>query len=64
MSHPREDSASPGGSVVAYDAVTGKPLWHSRIGEVTNPPITYMLDGRQHILVAAGDSLYDFALYE
>jgi len=53
-----------GGSLVAYDAVTGKPLWNSRIGNVTNPPITYMLDGRQHILVAAGDSLYDFALYE
>ncbi len=53
-----------GGSLVAYDAVTGTPLWHSRIGTVTNAPITYMLDGRQHILVAAGDSLYDFALYE
>ena len=53
-----------GGNLVAYDAVTGKPLWHSRIGSITNAPITYMLDGRQHILVAAGDSLYDFALYE
>ena len=29
-----------------------------------NAPITYMLDGRQHILVAAGDTLYAFALYE
>ena len=53
-----------GGNLVAYDAVTGTPLWHSRIGNVTNAPITYMLDGRQHILVAAGDTLYAFALYE
>ena len=53
-----------GGNFVAYDAVTGKPLWHARIGNVTNAPITYMLDGRQHILVAAGDTLYAFALYE
>jgi len=25
-------------------------------------PITYMLDGRQYILVAAGDSLYAFVI--
>ena len=31
-----------------------QPLWHSRIGNVTNPPMTYMLDGRQHILVGGG----------
>jgi alcohol dehydrogenase (cytochrome c) len=52
------------GNLVAYDAVTGKPLWHSRIGPVSNPPTTYMLDGRQHLLVASGDTLYAFALYE
>ena len=53
-----------GGNIVAYNAQTGKPVWHSRIGNVTNPPITYMLDGRQYLLVAAGDTLYAFALYE
>jgi len=57
-------SGDAGGNFVAYDAVTGTPLWHSRIGGVTNAPITYMLDGRQHILVASGDTLYAFALYE
>ena len=40
-----------GGNFVAYDAETGAPLWHSRIGNVTNAAVTYMLDGRQHILV-------------
>ena len=53
-----------GGNLVAYDAATGAPLWHSRIGDVTNPPITYLHDGRQYILVAATDTLYAFALYQ
>ena len=53
-----------GGNIVAFNATTGKPVWHSHIGNVTNPPITYMLDGRQHLLVAAGNMLYDFVLYD
>jgi alcohol dehydrogenase (cytochrome c) len=52
-----------GGNIVAYDAGTGKPLWHSRIGNVTNAPQTYMIDGKQYLLVAAGDTLYSFTLY-
>jgi alcohol dehydrogenase (cytochrome c) len=52
-----------GGNIVAHDAVTGKPLWHSHIGNVTNPAQTYMLDGRQYVLVATGDTLYAFTLY-
>ena len=43
---------------------SGKPLWHSRIGNVTNATETYLVDGRQHVLVAAGDALYSLALYE
>lgn len=41
---------------------SGKPLWHSRIGNVTNAPETSLVDGRQHVLVAAGDAWYSFAL--
>jgi alcohol dehydrogenase (cytochrome c) len=52
-----------GGSIVAHDAATGKPLWHSRIGSVTNPPVTYRLEGRQYLLVAVDDTLYAFTLY-
>jgi alcohol dehydrogenase (cytochrome c) len=48
---------------VAHDAVTGKPLWHSHIGPVSNAPETYMLDGHQYLLTAAGDTLYAFTLY-
>ncbi len=51
------------GNFIAFDPATGKPLWHSRIGTVTNAPETYMIGGRQHVLVAAGDSLYAFTLY-
>jgi hypothetical protein len=29
---------------------------------VTNAPQTYMLDGKQHVLVAVGDQLYAFRL--
>jgi alcohol dehydrogenase (cytochrome c) len=52
------------GNFIAFDPANGKPLWHSQIGQVTNAPETYMVDGRQHILVAAGDTLYSFTLYQ
>ena len=51
------------GNLVAYDPANGKILWHSRLGTVSNAPETYMLDGHQYVLVAAGDTLYSFVLY-
>jgi alcohol dehydrogenase (cytochrome c) len=51
------------GNIVAHDAFTGKALWHSKIGGVTNPPQTYLLDGRQYLLVATGDTLWAFVMY-
>lgn len=51
------------GNLVAYDAALGKPLWHARLGQVSNAPETYLIDGKQYILVAAGDTLYAFYLY-
>jgi alcohol dehydrogenase (cytochrome c) len=52
-----------GNNLVAYDAKTGQPLWHTKIGTPSNPPITYMLDGRQYLLVACGGTLFSFVLY-
>ncbi len=52
-----------GGNIVAYDAAKGTPLWHSHIGSVTSAPQTYMLDGRQYLLVGVDDTLYSFVLY-
>lgn len=51
------------GNLVAYDPANGKILWHTHLGNVSNAPETYMLDGHQYILVAAGDTLYSFTLY-
>ena len=51
------------GNFVAYDAATGKPLWHAGLGANTsNGPQTYLLDGRQYVVVGAGDSLFAFTL--
>jgi len=52
-----------GGNIVAYDPADGKILWHSHIGQVSNAPETYMLDGHQYLLVAAGDAMFSFMLY-
>jgi alcohol dehydrogenase (cytochrome c) len=51
------------GNLVAYDATMGKILWHSRIGQVSKAPQTYMIDGRQYLLAAAGDTLFAFYLH-
>jgi alcohol dehydrogenase (cytochrome c) len=51
------------GNFVAHNATTGAPIWHSRIGNITNAPQTYQLDGRQYVIVATGDSLWSFVKY-
>jgi alcohol dehydrogenase (cytochrome c) len=56
-------AADGAGNLVAYDAEAGKPLWNTRIGNVTNAPQTYMLDGRQYLIAATGDTLWSFVLY-
>ena len=50
------------GNFVAYDAGTGKPLWHTKIGNVTNAPQTYTLDGHQYVIAAAADTVWAFML--
>jgi alcohol dehydrogenase (cytochrome c) len=55
--------ADGSGNFVARDIKNGSPLWHSRIGVISNAPQTYMLGDRQHVLVATGDTLWAFALY-
>jgi len=51
------------GNLVAHDVANGKPLWHTRIGAVTNAPQTYMLDGHQYLIAATGDTVWSFMLY-
>lgn len=50
-------------NLIIYSADKGKILWHQRVSaNLSNAPITYMMDGRQWILYGAGDSLRAFAL--
>ncbi len=50
-------------NLIAFDPADGKILWHSRLAaRVTNGPETYLLDGRQYLVVGAGDSLYAFTI--
>jgi alcohol dehydrogenase (cytochrome c) len=49
--------------LVAFDPANGKILWHAGLaGNVANGPETYMLDGKQYLVVGAGDCLYAFTL--
>ena len=49
----------PSGYLHAYDARTGRELWSFFCGAgVDAPPISFELDGRQYIAVAAGGSRY------
>jgi alcohol dehydrogenase (cytochrome c) len=56
-------SGDPAGNLIAFDALKGTILWHAQLGaQLTNSPQTYLLDGRQYIVVAAGDTLFAFYL--
>ena len=49
---------------VALNATTGEPLWHCTLPSgMTNAPISYELDGTQYVVMAAGDSVYAFAMF-
>jgi alcohol dehydrogenase (cytochrome c) len=56
-------SGDTAGNLVARDPANGTPLWHSALGNVSNAPGTYELDGYQYVVVAGGDTLYAFRLY-
>ncbi len=51
------------GDFYALDARDGRCLWHVGLGgTVSGGPITYSVDGRQYVAVAAQGALYAFAL--
>lgn len=56
-------SGSNEGNIFALDARTGKPLWNFHSGgSVSSNPISFHIDGRQHVAVAADKVLYVFGL--
>ena len=47
----------------ALDARSGKQLWKRYLGGlVAASPITYLVDGKQYVSIAAGHSLFTFGL--
>jgi len=52
------------GNVMAFESRTGKNVWHYQLGASmrSTAGTTYMLDGRQYLLVPAGSLLTAFAL--
>jgi PQQ-dependent dehydrogenase (methanol/ethanol family) len=53
----------PSGDIVAADARNGKALWHFRTtGENKASPMTYMVDGKQFVVLAAGPNILSFSL--
>jgi alcohol dehydrogenase (cytochrome c) len=51
------------GNVIALDAASGKALWHFQCGSsVYASPMTFSVDGKQYVTVAAGSALFTFGL--
>jgi alcohol dehydrogenase (cytochrome c) len=52
------------GNLLAFESTSGKNLWHYQLGTAlrNTSGTTYMLDGRQYLLVPSGTTLTAFAL--
>lgn len=51
------------GNVLALDTKDGKTLWHSGTGvPMQSSPITYTLDGQQHVVTSSGGVLFSWTL--
>ena len=56
-------SATAEGNLIALEARTGKYLWSMQTGAtMAASPISYSVNGKQFVAVAAGQVLYSFAL--
>jgi len=58
-------SGSVDGYVFALDAANGRELWHMTLGaRVHAAPMTYAVDGKQYMTIAAGNVVFTFGLRE
>jgi Glucose dehydrogenase len=56
-------SADDDGDLVALDGRTGKALWHFYMGSNLHAsPMTFSVDGKQYVTMAAGTNLFTFGL--
>jgi len=52
-----------GGMLDAVDAKTGKPVWHFEAGQTWRAsPMTYMVGGKQYVVLAGTGGIFAFAL--
>jgi alcohol dehydrogenase (cytochrome c) len=53
------------GNLVALDAATGRDLWHFQTGHTLYAsPVTYEIDGKQYVTIAAESDIFTFGLFE
>ena len=51
------------GNFIAFDAATGKSLWHFQMGgAVYAAPMAFAVDGKEYAAIAAGSAVYAFGL--
>jgi len=53
------------GNFIALDARTGHDLWHLQLGAaIYSTAVTYLLDGKQYVVIPSGAALFAFTLPE
>jgi alcohol dehydrogenase (cytochrome c) len=53
------------GNFLALETASGKTLWHAGTGSrIETSPETYVLDGRQYVLISSGGAVFAWALPE
>ena len=51
------------GNFYALDAVSGKPVWDFQTGgSIESNPISFLIDGKQYVAIAAGHAIFVFGL--
>ena len=51
------------GNLIALDSRTGTELWHYQTGaEINASPISYSVDGKQYVAIAADSAIFTFML--
>jgi alcohol dehydrogenase (cytochrome c) len=51
------------GNFFALDAGTGQPRWDSQTGGIiVANPISFLIDGKQHVAIASGQALFVFGV--
>ena len=50
-------------NLIAFNAASGKPLWHFQMGgAVYAAPMAFAGDGKEYVAIAAGSAVYAFGL--